>query len=335
MLSMDWLKSLVQRSLTGFVLLGLLSNFLEADELEPIPNEWTKAISSVEPDPPPKELCLNAHFVISDEGAHYLFQPAIKDLQGIFIGVGTDQNYLMAGWARSEFLVLMDFDQVIVDLHKVYRAFFLSAKDIKEFIGLWTKEKDAIDLLVKTYPSEKKAVISAYKLSRGQVEGRLRSLQRRYKQKNVSTFLDDDQQYQHIVNLFKANRVLIIRGDLTGKKALSGIGRVAKQMGMPVRVLYLSNAEGYFRYSDAFRDNILNLPFDNKSIVLRTSGRGEKGSGDGHYHYFVQKALNFVEWVRDKRIIKYYPLLHVAKRDPKMTGLYYIEAYPPPKPKGK
>ena len=39
-----------------------------------------------------------------------LFRPAVKDKGGLYIGVGTDQNYLLGAWARAEALVLMDFD---------------------------------------------------------------------------------------------------------------------------------------------------------------------------------------------------------------------------------
>ena len=52
------------------------------------------------------------------------------------MGVGTDQNYLIAGWSRPEVLVLMDFDQVVVDLHRVYQLAFLHAESPEAFLRL-------------------------------------------------------------------------------------------------------------------------------------------------------------------------------------------------------
>jgi hypothetical protein len=55
-------------------------------------------------------------------------------------------------------------------------------------------------------------------------------------------------------------------------------------------VLYLSNAEQYWKYGAAFRDNVAALPFDERSVVLRTIS-SRKANGD--YRYNVHAGLDF------------------------------------------
>ena len=59
-------------------------------------------------------------------------------------------------------------------------------------------------------------------------------------------------------------------GDLTGAASLTTIAEVSKSLGQTVKVLYVSNAEEYFKYTAQFRANITGLPIDDESFVLRT-----------------------------------------------------------------
>ena len=78
-------------------------------------------------DPPPPELVRDTHYIVSNESRQDLFKDSIAAHGGALLGVGSDQNYLLAGWSRPELLILFDFDQVVVNVHRVYRAFFLNA----------------------------------------------------------------------------------------------------------------------------------------------------------------------------------------------------------------
>ena len=104
--------------------------------LEPFPTEWAETFGEVEPDPKPDKLTRNSHYWVSDEKRHDLFREAIADKGGVFIGLGTDQNYLMAAWAKPEVLIPLDFDQMVVYLHYAFRVAFLNAKTPKQFIEL-------------------------------------------------------------------------------------------------------------------------------------------------------------------------------------------------------
>ena len=72
------------------------------------------------------------------------------------IGVGAEQNYVLAGWARPQVLVLMDCDADMVQLHEAYRACFELAAKPDEFIALWKSADQSfisLDLRNKIRPS--------------------------------------------------------------------------------------------------------------------------------------------------------------------------------------
>ena len=76
-------------------------------------------LQNIKPDPLPEELVNGIHYVVSDEKAHHLFRPDLNDRGGVFVGIGTNQNYSMAPFARPELLVLFDFDQVVINTHQM------------------------------------------------------------------------------------------------------------------------------------------------------------------------------------------------------------------------
>ena len=114
------------------------------------------------------------------------------------------------------------------------------------------------------------------------------------KELGIPTFLTDLEQYQTVANLYRNNRVLAIRGDLTENRTLNDLSAIGKRFSLPIRVLYLSNCEYYFKYADKhYRDNILAMPFDDQSVVLHTDPK----SSD-KYRYVVQSGPNFQAWLQ-------------------------------------
>lgn len=313
------------------LLLVLLPGLLRAEGLEPLAADAAAAFRAVTPDPPPRALAANSHFVVSDEKRHDLYHDSIAGLGGVFIGVGTDQNYLMAGWARPEVLVPMDFDQVVVDLHLVYRAFFLSAPGPDAFFALWAKDKqaDAAAVLDAAYPEPdvRSRVAKAFRLSRNLVRAKLRHMMKTCAKQGVRTFLDDPEQYAYLVGMFRAGRVFPIRGDLTGTSAMRGIAEAARGARLPVRVLYLSNAEYYFDYGDSFRANVRAMPFDARSVVLRTAALGPEKSADGHYHYQVQPGDNFNAWLERPKT-NTYRVITAARTNGRIPGFSTVTRLP-------
>jgi len=277
------------------------SDIGDSTGLTPIPADWRAAFEAVRPDPHPEKLTRNSHYWISDEKRHDVFRDTIEDSGGIFVGLGTDQNYLMAAWAKPEVLIPLDFDQMIIDLHFAFRVVFLHAKTPREFAKMWKPEatRNVVRLIRETYDDEEfqRAVIRAYKKGRKHVAVRLKRVRRVYRRLKMETFLTDTKQYDYIVQLFKNNRVFPVRGDLTADMTVKDVAEAARRVGLPIRTLYLSNAEQYFKFTRSYKDNMKSLPFDERSVVIRTVGKRTKASPDGVYEYIYQTGQNFSAWL--------------------------------------
>jgi hypothetical protein len=271
-----------------------------AEEITPLTQAHRDALQRIRIDPKPKELNQNSHFWVSDEKTHYLWKESVTDLGGIMVGVGTDQMYTMAAWAKPSVLILMDFDQAIVDLHHAYEVFFKSAKTIQELTALFQpkSERSTIKLLETELkdPEQRKRSVRAYKLSRQLLWARFRNSRTRYTRWKVASIFTDDAQYQWVRQMWATGRVYSVRGDLTAKQTLNDISAFAKSYGEPIRVLYVSNAEQYFPLRSGYQQNIEGLHIDDSSLILRTARFGPKKAADGAYHYLTQTIADFRRW---------------------------------------
>ena len=260
------------------------------------------ALEAIRADPAPKSIIRGTHYFVSNEAKHYLWRDQVSDLGGIMIGVGAEQNYLIAGWARPEVLILMDFDIYIPWLHKAYRVAFEMAQTPDELIALWQNNEGKARLkegIVATYgeTGEVQDILRALKYATP-VGRHLTKLQAKYKDLEVPCFLTDQGQYDFLADLWRKGRVLAIRGDLTGKRTMVDLAAFSRISDLPVRVLYTSNAEYYFRFgAGRFRDNIVGLPFDERSLILRTDPHSQT-----KYRFYEQKSHDFVAWLERGRL---------------------------------
>ncbi len=291
------------------------------------------AFAQLPADPAPPELIRDSHYWISNEDHLELFHEAVKDKGGVYLGVGSDQNYLLGAWARAEVLVLMDFDQSIVDLHRVYRLLFLAARTPEEFLRLWRRESRAeVRRLIQESPStrfDKARMLRAYGTARWAVERRLKRVVEQMAEASLPCFLVDAGDYAHIRGLYERNRVLIARGDLTAERTVAAIGRITKQAGKKMGVLYLSNAEQYFPYDGNYRRNMRALPLDENSVVVRTSGqRGITHVKGTYYHYNTQSGSSFLAWLADPKTRDARMMLRYAPDTGKARGLSRLDTGP-------
>jgi hypothetical protein len=264
------------------------------------------AFASLPADPPPPELVRGLHYWVSNEDRLDLFHAEVKEKGGVYVGVGTDQNYLLAGWARSELLVLLDFDQAVVDLHRVYGVLFREAETPEAFLRLWRQEsRPEVRRLLKESrlrPSERAAALRAHATARWSVERRLLRVIEQMKQASLPCFLVDAAEYGHVRRLFLEDKVFLVRGDLTARRSLPALGQAVRQAGLTVKVLYLSNAEQYFPYGAQYRHNIRALPMEADTVVVRTSGqRGVPRVRGTYYHYNTQAGPGFAAWLGDAK----------------------------------
>ena len=261
-------------------------------------------LEAIPSDPAPKHLVRGNHYFVSNEDRPHLFHNVVADRGGTLVGVGTDQLYVYAAWARSDLLVAMDFDAAVVVLHRVYMLLFTKASTPMDFMQLWHRRNVKtvsawIDEL-EIDPKLRARMRYVYKLGRQLVYARLKRLHLQYRRSDTPTFMSDQVQYDYLVSLVTRDRIHPVRGDLTQRGCLEGIGKALEELGHTVDLIYLSNAEQYFTYNDAFRHNFLTLPVDETSLVLRTTPLNKGGL----YRYESQRTLDFQAWLRLPKIRK-------------------------------
>ena len=294
--------------------------------------ELRARFAAIRSDPAPAELVHDSHYWISNEHSHFVWHAALEGIGGAYLGVGTDQNYLLAGWARAELLLLVDFDAAIVELHDAYRVAFETCETPAEFLRMWTKAGAAIHTarIVEAYPEPdtQARVLRAQKRARTIVHARLRKTLALYAARGIPTYLDDQAQYDHLRALWRGGRVYPIRGDLTGDATLVDAAAAIKASGLPLAVLYLSNAEQYFDYGPGFRRNMIAQPMDAHILVLRTLGWHGHGFVAGEqYHYSTQSGANFAAWMQSSRVLSAGRMLAHKRKTP-TEGVSVIDAAP-------
>jgi len=277
-------------------------------------------------DPEPDAITRDLHYVVSNESRHYFFEEIVRDRGGLFIGLGTDQNYLLAGWSKPEVIILFDFDQYVVDLHEVYGALFIMAKDAETLIDLWShrQRKTTYDALSKHFATHPRrdTLLKRFKVQRQRIVKRMRWIVETYREAKTATFLSDPAQYAHIRALWMQGRVHSIRGDLREPQAMNDIATFAKKIQMPVRVFYFSNAMDYFKWDiGTFRNNIVALPFDDTSLVIYTRPMDPET-----YRYLYQRALDFQGLVADSRVSGIRALTRFSKRHKRHSHQRVVEA---------
>jgi len=275
-------------------------------------------MGSPEDDVPPElggvtDTLKNKQYLAGNEKSLHAFHDAIKDVGGGYVGVGSDQAYLLIGWARPELAWLADYDPDVVRIHRVYRAFFLHCETPSEFMDAWTSDGRALAhaALVAAYgEDEADALRRLYSHNRARIFVRLREQNKRMQQAGLTTFLSSQADYDYLRTLFTAGRVRSLLVNLLDDTGLRGVGDAAKALGVPIRVLYLSNAEEYWkRYSDQYRENIAALPFDERSVLLRTLLIWHVNRD---YRYNWQWGTDYLAWLATPDVRNVYDIVRDA-----------------------
>lgn len=286
----------------------------------PLPDAQRATFRNTPQDPPAKELFgineefAGRHYLAGDEWNMELFREHIEGKGGAYVGVGSDQSYLLMTWQRPELVFQIDYDPWVVLVHGLYHRFFLAAKDADDLVSLWhPSSAERVRGLVEA--DEKDAgkrndLMRIWKISRANIHARLRLLQRTLRKRKVPSFLTDDEHFRFVVEMIRAGRVRALSANLLDKAGLVGVGEACRKLGVPVRVLYMSNAETYWPYSDQFRANIRGLHTDDKGVVLRTTG---SWSINKDYRYYVQSLPTFQRWLEHKFLRKVHQMIRRRK----------------------
>ena len=269
-----------------------------------------------------------ARFVMSNEWRHDVVFPKLNELGGVFVGVATDQNYTMAAAARAQLIVTMDYDSDVVYTHRIYHHFISASPTAEELRSYYTQANSpkAVALLqqVAETPEEGARLVRIYHRYRQRLALYLHQVAHVRVGNRHPTWLGDKTAYSYLRAMVQGGRVIAVQGDLNGTVALRSIGDTARALGLPVRVVYTSNAEGFFRYTQAFKDNLASLPHDEKTVVLRTYKRGMTAPEGDLWHYNLHKMDDFLARIASPG----YPNVAAVMTDMRMTpiGRKLVEA---------
>jgi hypothetical protein len=275
---------------------------------------------------------------VTNEDRLEIFEPHIRGIGGGYIGVGSIQNFTLAAWARSEYVWLMDFTRVVVATNKVHVAFLKRLATPQEHRAMWDKKKSAAaaDKIIEEEfagSPEIPFIKESYRKASPYLMITFGFLDKLTKKRPYKFWLNDQEQYDYLKKLALENRIRPIKGNLNGDTTVLGIGEAARKMGVPIRILYFSNAEEYFRgYKEPFKKSFSALPVDEKSLVLRTISfnRGKfRWAEDSHlstdrgFHYSLQPAQHFQEQLKLEKV-DVRDFYATAFIDPKEYGLSYL-----------
>ncbi|MGH1342220.1 MAG: hypothetical protein ACRBN8_11745 [Nannocystales bacterium] len=239
------------------------------------------------------------HYVKSNERRHDTWFPYVKDLGGAFVGVGPDQCYTVAAAQGAELMFLLDIDHMVVDVHNNYEVLIEASESPDELHQRFnaTEQDASLALLEEAYADVDKKTrrlrLQTYRASRETIFRHLKHVIDRHQGDARTSWLSNPDYYTHIRTLFQNDRVRVMDGDLTGADTMTSVGIAATKLGVPVRVLYLSNAEEYYKYNKQYLANIAGLPGDSQSLVLRTIYNKEWEHADSLWNYQVQPLASY------------------------------------------
>ena len=242
------------------------------------------------------------HYVKTNERRHDVWFPFIKDKGGVYVGVAADQNYTLIAVAKSEFVFLMDLDWRVAELHRAYEVLIENSDTPAILLERYHESKmdESAALIESALASELDAehlrkTLMSWKGSRETVYRHLDKVIVRTEGGAATSWLSNPEYYAHIRTLYQNDRVRMLVGNLTGPNTVKTIAKAAEGLGIPVQVLYLSNAEEYYKYHEgSYRESIAALPIvDHSSVVLRTIYSDKWVHADSLWNYQVQPLADY------------------------------------------
>ncbi len=224
------------------------------------------------------------HFLIGNEFRHDLFYMYIRDRGGAYIGIGSEQNYSLIAAAQAEQAYIMDIDGRVLELHRLFALLVVASGTPAEFIGRFSEHAagDTEALLAREHDVAER--IKFFRSVRRDMHRHLHAVAKR----NYPTWLSEQHMYQHVRGLFSAQRITIVPGNLQGVTTIGAIARDARERGIPVRTIYLSNAEDSLTHHARFFANLRTLAGVSETIILRTLYREDWQAADGLWSYQAQ-----------------------------------------------
>lgn len=236
------------------------------------------------------------HYPVSNEWRHDLWFDALRDAGGAFVGVGTDQCYTLAAIQNAEIAWLVDFDPLVPVVHRMYGVLVRASATPAELVARFAEENEEATAALLEGAGADATVVATYRRFRPRFARYLSRVARLEREGVRASWLSDTVLYDRVRALFAGGRIIARNGDVTGERTLRAVGAAASALGVTVRALYFSNAEQFFRYTDAFQANVRSLPTDARSLVLRTFRHpGTPYPRRDTWHYLTETASDFLE----------------------------------------
>ncbi|KIG12576.1 putative lipoprotein [Enhygromyxa salina] len=262
------------------------------------------------------------HYVKTNERRHDVWFPYLENKRGIYVGVAADQNYTLIGVAKSEFVFLMDLDWRVTELHRVYEVLIEASEDPKTLLDRFDSDNEEASVALiqealagQLSEDELRKCVNSWRGARETVFRHLENVIVRDRDGENTSWLSNPDYYAHIRKLYLSDRVRMLVGDLTGPTTLATIGEAAKGLGLPVKVLYLSNAEEYYDYTSQYQANIRGLQGADDSIVLRTIYSKDWVHADALWNYQVQPLADYQARVGEPNNARRNRMLNGADKD--------------------
>ncbi len=259
---------------------SLAKEIWTAQTVPPLSTQEHETFWGTEEDPAPqvrggivKEL-EDVHYTIGNEWTLYAFREDIHDAGGGYVGVGPDQAYLFIGWQRPHLAWLIDYDAAVLRTHALYKAIFAAAPSPAAFVDFFEPDRlqdanAAIDAMYED--KEARSLKALLRRQRRYYRYRLRTLKKHLRGVDVPTYLTDQATYDYVKAMLAAQRVRPMLVNLNAPHGMAGLSKAARALKVPIRVLYVSNAEEYWeRYEPQFIANVEGLYSDETSVLLRT-----------------------------------------------------------------
>lgn len=293
--------------------------------LVPLTDEQRDKFRSGEEDKP---FPVDIHYVQSNETRHDLFFDWIAGKGGAYVGVGSDQNFTMMAVQRAEYAFLMDIDYRVVDLQRMHEILILAHDTPAALADAWHEKNAAtsratIEAALGDLDEKARGrILRGFATARETVYRHLQRVIARQRDGKATTWLSDPDNYAHVRAMYQTGRVRYMTGNLAGNRSLLTVAAACKALGENVQVLYMSNAEEYFKYIPDFIASIQALPTDPTSVVLRTI-YSKKWVHADLWAYQVQPIDDFRTRLGDSKNRSRNPMLRYAEIDgtlDKQTG---------------
>lgn len=279
---------------------------IEVDPYAPLTDEQKAVFLAGETE---EWISTEEHYIKTNERRHDVWFPYIADKGGAYVGVAADQNYTLIAVAKSEYVFLMDLDWRVAELHRAYEVLIEASEDPQTLHQRWHKDnKDESYALIENAlkdelsPEHLRKTMMSWTSARETVYRHLKNVIARDEGGVNTSWLSNPEYYAHIRELYLADRVRFLVGNLTGPTTVQTIAKVSGDLGVPVKLLYLSNAEEYYSYTGQYRENIRALPIADDSVVLRTIYGDKFVHADSLWNYQVQPLADYQARLEDRAL---------------------------------